>query len=229
MMKKSAQEPTQCEDKVILYNTKDKKEFFSISNEEARFIVEIIKQRRNNTEHFCHISPLKKQKWFKNLTKKLGNYFISQHVSTLQIEMEDGYCIEMCNSNNINQIMDKSFKPQIQNICCNIINNPIKNEGERVKQGFLNIMESKIQNDLNNYLAVIDKMAADGKIIKGYGYLQLWEIASKLLERDSLQYIMQTCGNEGYETIFEKMEKVIKEINDQVRQIVANSIAMVKT
>ena len=81
----------QLEDRVVLYNVKSKNAFFVISPEEARFAMDMIKAKRKGEDHFCQITPLKSQKWYKIINKKQRNILSLQHISSLQILLE-GMC-----------------------------------------------------------------------------------------------------------------------------------------
>jgi len=184
----------QVDSQVVLYNIKDKKAFFMISPEEARFVLDLIRKRRAETTHVTHITPMFDQKWFNKHDKQpqKGTMIMSQHISNIQISAHVGYeddvgALLKQYSSTVN-LRGAVAQPEEETKIFDVATNPrTGNTEDDIKIGFLRLLEEKIKNDLVAYHDLIDQMRKDGlspSCTDPEPNIELWEVAAQLLYKN---------------------------------------------
>jgi hypothetical protein len=136
---------------------------FELTLEEAKFAMDLIKQKRENNIHFCKVTKLNDQKYMKN--RDDGYITVcSQHISSIQIKYGDiNYNSDNITGRGAISHVNTASNPKIFDIAYTTRGGI--NDGQNIKTLFIKIIKEKVLNDINNWNAMVNKMKEDNLII----------------------------------------------------------------
>lgn len=133
-----------------------------------------MKTKKAKVLHTCKITPLNQQAKTLKLADMKGLVLMSQYVSNIQVyRKSDNKYFSVANPSRREAVAEENAKPVIFDIATN------PHEGtdaKMVRDGYLNLIEEKILNDLEVYRVLLDSMNITGNKIT------LDDIANKIKE-----------------------------------------------
>ena len=128
--------------------------------------------------HECKITTLKNQDWFKKTNIK-GTVMMCQYLSNIQVSDGDKY-FEVSNPGVRGVIAESGPKADIFDIAYNPQVKPIS---KAVKYGYMNLIKEKIQNDLEVYRKLVEKMGLKDSEAK----ITMEDISKHITDKDEFQ------------------------------------------
>lgn len=124
------------------------------------------KARKSIKSHTCKIVPLKKTKWFKELSdeQKASYVAVSQHLSNAQVwRGKDEKCFEIANPGQRAGLAGKNVKPGIFDIAISLLDKEGGfSEHAAITYCCLAILREKICNDLHTFEVLFETMGIKG-------------------------------------------------------------------
>lgn len=219
----------QVDNNVVLYNIKDKNAFFIISPEEARFVMDAVREKRIEGKHYCNLTELKDQKHWKNKDEHEGIYMFIQHLSNIQLSIGEEY-YSVANPGLRGAVCESNTKAGIFDIATHPTGFLEEETEEKIKECFLSILKEKLHNDINTYNELIKALGqqtiqVETETTKGcrlkYNKAKLniedWEVAAKIIER-SVTACPSSLTEEQKQARWEKNRQEELLINNEIKR-----------
>jgi hypothetical protein len=170
--------------------------------------------------HSAKITTLKNQEWWQKKNSKKGTYLFCQHLSNLQVyNASDSYYNEVANKGQRGGVCSNNTDAGIFDIAAKVDRGNLE---QNVKEGFLNILQEKINSDLAAYEQMIRDMKNQGVISDiDCAIIKIQEVAARIIETSGISLNANNTNKEDLKKMLmkkmytpdDKREKILNEIN----------------
>jgi len=163
----------------------------------------------------CEVVTLKNQDYWKKQEKHKGTTMTCQYIGNIQLGT-DNYYAEATNCKGRGCVGEEEGNAIAFDIAVRPLNKDNDFDETMIKRGYIAILKEKIQNDLNVYRTLINKMDTEGKLSKEKANIELEDVIAGFIRN----YTCVSSINATWEEIEQK--------NDQAEVILKEAIKKAK-